>query len=112
MYTVILLISPARQRMKQRTHYAQARTTPRIKERKLNWAKVIGVAAPTAGVLLFVATYGVVGSMDYNDELIIANAVNEHRHQIVCTAAIDKAIQEHYGITDEQIKAENCRLSQ
>lgn len=112
MYTVILPISPDRQRMKQRTHYAQARTTPRIKERKLNWAKVIGVAAPTAGALLFVAAYGAVGSMDYNDELIIANAVNEHRRQIVCTAAVDSSIQEHYGIIDEQIKAEDCQWPQ
>lgn len=108
MHTVILPMSPDRQRMKQRTQYAQARTTPRIKERKLNWTKVVGVVAPIAGALLFIAAYGIVGSMDYNDELIIANAVNEHRHQIVCAAAVNPDLQMHYGITDAQIQAEDC----
>ena len=108
MHTILLPASFDRQRMTQRTRYAQARTTPRIKERKLNWEKVIGVAAPVAGAFLFAAMYGVVGSMDYNDELIIAKAVNEHRRQIVCTAAVNSSIQERYGITDKQIKAEGC----
>lgn len=108
MHTVLLPLSFDRKRMEARTRYAQARPVPRIKERKLNWEKVIGVAAPIAGAFLFAAIYGVVGSMDYNDELIIAKAVNEHRRQIVCSAAVDSSIQERYGITDEQIKAEDC----
>lgn len=108
MHTVLLPAPFDQQRMTQRTRYIQTHQTPRIKERKLNWVKVIGVAAPITGALLFTAVYGVVGSMDYNDELIIANAVNEHRRQMVCTAAVDSSIQEQYGITDEQIKAEEC----
>lgn len=108
MHTVLLPLSFDRKRMEARTRYAQAHPVPRIKERKLNWEKVIGVAAPIAGALLFAAMYGVVGSMDYNDELIIANAVNEHRRQIVCSAAVDPVIQARYGITTDQIIAEGC----
>ena len=109
MYTAILPVSSDRQRVKLRTQYAQTRITLRIKERKLNWTKVVGIAAPIVGALLFVVAYGVVGSMDYNDELIIANAVKEHRHQIICSAAVDSSIQRHYGITVKQIKAEGCK---
>lgn len=108
MHTVLLPASFDRQPMTQHTRYNQAHHTPRIKERKINWVKVIGVAAPITGALLFTAIYGMVGSMDYNDELIIANAVNEQRRQIVCAAAADSSIQERYGITAEQIKAEDC----
>lgn len=108
MHTVLLPLSFDRKRMEARTRYAQAHPVPRIKERKLNWEKVIGVATPFMGALAFVALYGVVGKMDYDDALATAQAVEAHRKHIVCSAAVDPAIQARYGVTAAQITVENC----
>lgn len=107
MHTVLFPVSFDRQRVAQRTHYTQAPALP-IKERKLNWAKVVGVATPFMGALVFVALYGVVGKMDYDDALATAQAVEAHRKHIVCSAAVDPAMQARYGVTAAQITAEGC----
>lgn len=108
MQTVLFPVSFDRQRVAQRTHYTQAPVLP-IKERKLNWVKVIGVIAPIAGSLLFVGIYGIVGNMDYDDAVATAQAVSAHRQQIVCSAALDPITQRRYRITDAQIQAESCK---
>lgn len=94
--------------MTQPTRYTQAHHAPRIKEQKLNWVKVISVAAPMTGALFFTLIYGFVGSMDYNDELLIAQTLEQRRHDVVCEASRDEATRLRYNVTLEQIAAENC----
>lgn len=108
MHTVLLPMSSDRKRMARRTSYDQAPHNSRIKERKLNWVKVISVAAPMTGALFFTLIYGFVGSMDYNDELLIAQALEQRRHDVVCEASRDEAARLRYNVTLEQVAAENC----
>lgn len=78
------------------------------KPQKLNWARVAGVAAPITGALVFILAYGLTGTMSYNDELLIAQSVENRRHEVVCEASRDEATRIRYNVTLAQIAAEDC----
>lgn len=78
------------------------------KPKKLNWARVAGVAAPTLGAIVFALIYGLTGTMAYNDELLIAQSVENRRHEVVCEASRNEATRIRYNVTLKQIDAEEC----
>lgn len=74
----------------------------------INWVKVSSVATSLALSIGFLFIYGIAGQMNYNDELLLAQNIEQRRHEVVCEASRDEAMRMRYNVTLSQIAAENC----
>lgn len=90
-YTLLNASKCAPKPLSDKTSYYTLRT---IKPKTLNWHKVFTVILCVLSALIFVIIYGVVGTMDYNDEIILTQAVEAQKTQIY----------EEYGVPQEYLK--------